>query len=102
MKKIDLTVDNRIIKDVYVAKTFYERFKGLMFVSKQNSFNLLIENCNSVHTCFMKFDIDVYCLDKDYGIIKIYNNVKPFRFILPAKKVCNILEIPTVNIKSVL
>lgn len=102
MKKIDLTINNKTITDVYVAGTFYERFKGLMFVSKQNSFNLLIKNCNSVHTCFMKFNIDVYCLDKNYKIIKTYNNIKPFRFILPLNKVCNILEIPTANINSIL
>ena len=100
MIKIDLTIDNKIIKNVYVAKTFYEKFKGLMFVSKRNSFNILIKNCNSVHTCFMKFNIDIYCLDKSYKIVKVYNNVKPFRFILPIKKVCNILEFPTTNKNS--
>lgn len=100
MIKIDLTIDNKIIKDIYVAKTFYERFKGLMFVSKQNAFNLLIEKCNSVHTCFMNFNIDIYCLDKSYKIVKVYNNVKPFKFILPIKKVYNILEIPTINKNS--
>lgn len=96
MNKINLTIDNKIIKDVYVAENFYKRFKGLMFISKQNSFNLLIKNCNSVHTCFMKFNIDIYCLDKDYKAIKIYNNIKPFRFILPTKKVCHILEVPSI------
>lgn len=97
MNKINLTIDNKIINNIYVAETFFEKFKGLMFISKQNSFNLLIKNCNSVHTCFMKFNIDIYCLDKDYKVIKFYNNIKPFRFIFPTKNVYHILEIPNIR-----
>ncbi len=94
MKKINLVVDNTEYKDVYVAESFMERFKGLMFVPKQKSFNLLIKKCNSIHTCFMRYNIDVYCLDKDFNVVKKYVNVKPFRFILPVKNTCQILEIP--------
>ena len=94
MKKTDLSIDNKEYKDVYVAESFMERFKGLMFVPKQKSFNLLIKKCNSIHTCFMRYNIDVYCLDKDFNVVKKYVNVKPFRFILPVKNTCQILEIP--------
>lgn len=95
MKKTNLTINNKTLNDVYVAESFFDRFKGLMFVSKQNSFKLLIKNCNSIHTFFMKFNIDIYCLDQDYNIIKIHKNIKPFKFILPLKKVKHILEIPS-------
>ena len=99
MKRINLVVDNTEYKDVYVAETFWNRFKGLMFVPKEKSFNLLIKNCNSIHTCFMKFNIDVYCLDKDFKVIKKYSSVKPFRFIFPVKGTYRILEIPNNNCK---
>ena len=92
MKKIDLSIGDNIFKDVYVAQSFTERFKGLMFVPKQKAFKLLIKNCNSIHTCFMRFNIDVYCLDKDFKVVKKYINVRPFRFILPVKNTCHILE----------
>lgn len=95
MKKIDLIIDSKKYKDVYIAETFFERLKGLMFVSKEKSFNLLIKNCNSIHTCFMKFNIDVYCLDKNYKIIKFYKELNPFRFIITSNKVKYILEIPS-------
>jgi len=94
LNKINLVISNTEYKNVYIAKSFYERFKGLMFVPKEKAFNLLITNCNSVHTCFMKFNLDIYCLDKDYKILKFYKNIKPFRFILPHRKVKHILEIP--------
>ncbi len=95
MKKTNLTIDNKTFDDVYTAESFYERFKGLMFVSKEKSFKLLIKNCNSVHTCFMKFNLDIYCLDRDYRIVKTYKNIKPFRLILPVKNVKHILETPS-------
>lgn len=93
MKKITLTINNNtIINDVYVAETFFDRLKGLMFVKKEKSFNLLLKNCNSVHTCFMKFNLDIFCLDKNFNVIKTYRNVKPFKFIPPHFKYCHILE----------
>ena len=92
MNKTDLIIDNKTFKDVYIAESFFERFKGLMFVPKKKSFNLLIKKCNSIHTCFMKFDIDVFCLDKDFKVVKTYKNVKPFRFIFPVKNTYHILE----------
>ena len=95
MKKIDLIINDKTYKDVYVAESFLERFKGLMFVPKEKSFNLLIKKCNSIHTCFMKFNIDIFCLDKDFKVIKVYKGLKPFRFVLPVKNTYNILEIPT-------
>ena len=92
MRRIDLIINDKTYKDVYVAKSFFERFKGLMFVPKEKSFNLLIKNCNSIHTCFMKFNIDVFCLDKNFKVIKVYKNVKPFRFIFSIKNTYHILE----------
>lgn len=101
MNKTDLIVNDKEYKDVYVAESFFERFKGLMFVPKEKSFNLLIKNCNSIHTCFMKFYIDVFCLDKDFKVVKVYKNVKPFRFIFPVNNTRHILEIKSEIKKTV-
>ncbi|MFA7074036.1 MAG: DUF192 domain-containing protein [Endomicrobiaceae bacterium] len=86
---------NIICNNVFSAETFYERLKGLMFSPSDSKRFLLIGNCNSVHTCFMKYNIDVVCLDNNFQIIKIFKSVKPFRFVLPQKKVCHIFEIPS-------
>lgn len=94
MKKITLTINNNtIINDVFVAETFFERLKGLMFIKKEKSFNLLLKDCNSVHTCFMKFNLDIFCLDKNFNVIKTYKNIKPFRIIPPISNCKHILEI---------
>ena len=40
---------------------------------------LLIQHCSSVHTCFMRFAIDVVYLDKQMLIVKLDRNVPPWR-----------------------
>ena len=92
--KIKISSGNKEIQcDIYLAETFYERLKGLMFSVEE--YGLLFENCNSIHTCFMKFNLDIICLDKKLKIIKVFYDVKPFKFIRPTKYVENILEIPS-------
>ncbi|MDD5021805.1 MAG: DUF192 domain-containing protein [Endomicrobiaceae bacterium] len=92
--KIKISAGNKEIQcDIYSAETFYERLKGLMFSFEK--YGLFLENCNSIHTCFMKFNLDVICLDRDFKIIKIFHDVKPFKFICSVKDVKYILEIPS-------
>jgi len=40
---------------------------------------LIIDPCNSVHTMFMRFPIDVVFVDKDGRVIKVTEGLKPFR-----------------------
>lgn len=63
---------------------------------------LLFPKCNSVHTFFMKQNIDIVMLSKDNTVIANYQNVSPYKIIWPKKGVKNILEFPAFeNIYSV-
>lgn len=86
MKKNDL----KIIE----AKTFNMRLFGLMFKNKTN-YGLKFNNCKSIHTFFMKFNLDVYAYDKNDNLIKTYKNIKPWRIIIAPLKTKYIIEIPT-------
>jgi len=69
-----------IAKSVKVAESFFARLKGLMFVSEMVGYDgLLIKHCNSIHTCFMKFKLDVVFLNDDYQIKKIIRGIVPWR-----------------------
>jgi len=85
--------DFKIPCEIYEAKTFWNKFSGLMLRTRK--YGLLIEKCNSVHTFFMKFNIDVVCIDKDYKIVEVFYGVKPFRFAASLKKTKHILELPS-------
>jgi uncharacterized membrane protein (UPF0127 family) len=80
--------------EIKVAKTFFNRFLGFMF-KKNANYALLFKNCRSVHTFFIRFNIDVVFLDKENKVIKIVKNLKPFRIVLPIKNSFSILEIPS-------
>jgi len=94
MKKIELNINNQIYKNIYKAETFFERLKGLMFIKKEKAFILFLPNCNSIHTCFMKFSITIICLNEKMEAVEIIKDIKPFRLILPRKDVKHIIEIP--------
>lgn len=42
----------------------------------------LIKPCNSIHTFFMHYPIDVVFLDKNYKVVKIIYNLNPWRMTL--------------------
>ena len=84
------------MKNIVIANNFYLRLKGLMF-KKNVNYALLIPNCKSIHTFFMRFNLDIIILDQNYKIITIHYNVKPNKvlFIKRNKKKTSILEIPS-------
>lgn len=89
---ISLNCKNEIIEDVYIADTFIKRFKGYMFQKKSIHKAILIKPCNSIHTFFMKFNIDVLFLDKNMVVVKKIENLNSNRVIMPIKEVVMVLE----------
>ena len=84
--------DNKTI-DVVECKTFFSRLKGFMF-EKNIEHALLFDKCNSIHTFFMKRNIDVIMCNKDNIILYYYHNLGKKKIILPKKKVYKTIELP--------
>ena len=82
--------------EIYVLKNIFKRFKGFMF-KKNINYGLCFPRCNSIHTFFMKENIDVYMTDKDNKVLYIYKNLKKNKIILPKRKVYYTYELP-VNV----
>lgn len=77
------------------AITFNERLNGL--IGKTNiDYGMLFRKCNSIHTFFMKENIDVIGLDNNNKIIYIYENLGKNRIIKINNKLSetSILELP--------
>ncbi|MBR1609934.1 MAG: DUF192 domain-containing protein [Methanobrevibacter sp.] len=79
------------IKIVF-ADNFFKRFKGLM-LKKDADFGLVFTNLvdSSIHTYFMRFDIDIYFIDENKVIFE-KATLKPWRFYKPQKNAEYILE----------
>ncbi|HOZ54336.1 MAG TPA: DUF192 domain-containing protein [Bacilli bacterium] len=84
--------------DIIVANTFLKRFIGFMF-KKNANFGLLFNNCNILHTFFMRFNIDVIAIDKNNNILMKYYNIKPFHIIKGPKGTYSMYEFPNGYIK---
>jgi len=68
------------------TETFFERGRGLLgCTGLEEGHGMLISPCNSIHTFFMKFPIDVIFLSNDNRILAIHPNMKPQRFSRSAK-----------------
>lgn len=78
--------------EIKYADTFFKRFKGLM-LKKDIDYGLLFVNLkdSGIHTHFMRFDIDVYFLDKNKVIFE-KATLKPWKFYRSQKRAHYILE----------
>lgn len=85
-----LKINNLKIRE---AKSFKDRFLGLMF-KKNISYGLMFNNCRSIHTFFMKEQIDVIATDEKDNIIKEYKDVKPWKILIAPKGTKKIYELP--------
>jgi uncharacterized membrane protein (UPF0127 family) len=69
-----------VAEKVGLADTFRLRLLGLMFSKDLGDRDgLLIEPCNSIHTFFMNYKIDVVFLNRDNKVVKVFKNLKPWR-----------------------
>jgi len=78
---------------IYECSNYFDKLFGLMF-KKNIEYGILIKNCRSIHTFFMRKKIDVLFLDMDEQIISVRYNVPAWR-VLGEKKARHVLELPT-------
>lgn len=90
--------DRILLTKVRRADVFLTRFMGLMLKKDLcQSEGLLLIPCNGVHTFFMRFDLDILYLDKEFKIINFFYNIHPGK-ILPIMKDCfSVLETKAGN-----
>ena len=91
----NLTRNTELGDRIAVAETSTKRREGLL---KRSALapgeGLWIVPCESVHTFFMKFPIDLVYLDRSFVVRKVRHAVKPWR--LSACLIAHsILELPT-------
>ena len=77
------------------AISFKERLNGL--IGKTNiDYGMLFKKCNSIHTFFMKENIDIIGLDKNNKVIYKYENLSKNKIIKVNNNIkeTSILELP--------
>lgn len=77
---------------VEVAQGFWKRFKGLMFQSEiPEGYALVFPRCKSIHTLFMKCDIDVIYVDGDLRVLCV-ETMLPWQVNHPHPDTVHVIE----------
>jgi uncharacterized protein len=94
MQKTRNLILNGINTDLSVAtaETFCTRLIGLMGKTSIDT-GLLITDCGSIHTFFMKVPIDAVFIGKDNKVLEIAFNLKPWKVVLPVTGAETTLEL---------
>ena len=81
--------------NITIANSFFKRLFGLM--GKTNiDYGILFPKCNSIHTFFMKENIDIVGLDENNEVIYKYESLPKNKIIKinNERKKTSILELP--------
>ncbi len=77
---LNVSTSSTLAAKLLVADTFWKRLIGLLGKTDMPSgAALLISPCNSVHTMFMHFPIDILFINRDFIVVKIVRDLKPWR-----------------------
>lgn len=71
-----------VLKKAHVASSFIERFAGLMFRSDAEPYGgLVFYHAGGIHTCFMRFALDIIFVGRNMEVLKVFKGVGPFRIV---------------------
>lgn len=95
MKIINLTKGTVLADSATLADTPLSRIKGLLgkreFLRGQA---MILRPCNSIHTFFMTFAIDVLFVNKSHQIVKTLSDLSPFKLSNICFKSSYAVELP--------
>lgn len=87
-----LEIKGKVIDHIHIADTFWGKLAGYMFRRKPHHEAIMLKPCNSIHTFFMRFPIDVLFVDDQWKVIKEIHNLKPGKVVLPVKGATAVIE----------
>ena len=93
---VRVSYNNKVLSEkILLAETLSTRLIGLMFKKEiSGGDGLLIEPCNSIHTCFMRYPLDIAFINRKNEVVKIIRNLKPWRMTWIYFRANKTLELP--------
>jgi uncharacterized protein len=90
---VNETTGKTVVARLAIADAFWSRLAGLQFRRQLPSdAGLLLVPCNSVHTCFVRFPVDVVFLDEHGCVLAVRHNLRPWRLAFGPRKTHAVLE----------
>ncbi|WP_245959486.1 DUF192 domain-containing protein [Neobacillus piezotolerans] len=98
---MNLSNGTEIADSVANADSFFKRLKGLMFTKDLPAgHGLIIQPCQSIHTFFMNYPIDVVYLDGNSIVVGIDEKISPAKIGKVRRKARSVLELPAGTIQN--
>ncbi len=106
---MNVTKNIQVVSEVERGNTTFQRWwhrsMGLMGKKDLKSDRALwlmpgILPSNSIHTCFMRFAIDVIFVGPDLKVVAVYENLKPWKFTAPAWGANSVFEMKAGTLKN--
>lgn len=83
-----------VIEDLEIADGFLSRFAGLQLRSRLPAGKgLMLVPCSSIHTCFMRFALDLVMVDKEGRVLQVSRAVAPWRALLLKSQTHAVIEV---------
>lgn len=90
-----------ICEKMVVANQMFDRIKGLMFSTELPACDgFLIRPCNSIHTFFMLYSLDILFLDRDFKVVKALYDLSPWRMTWIYFKSSQVLEMKAGTLRK--
>jgi uncharacterized membrane protein (UPF0127 family) len=101
MRVENQTRGHSLITHGELAKTFWARFRGLMWrASLGKGQGLVLKGDKSIHTFFMRFPIDVVYVDRAQRVVRVDPAMSPNRIGPIVFEAAYILELPAGTIQA--
>ncbi|PYV43996.1 MAG: DUF192 domain-containing protein [Acidobacteria bacterium] len=101
MQAINVTRKKTLADVLSTADTIFSSLIGLL--GKRNlphGAGLWLVPCQSIHTMWMRFPIDVIFLDSEKTVVHLIENMKPFRISIHVSRAKSVIELPAHTITS--
>ena len=101
MKCINVKTGKIIADNLEMKDTFLGRLIGLLGKKGlKKGQGIILKPCNQIHTCFMRFNIDVVFISKDLKVLKIIKNMGAWHFSPIVLKSIYTLEVAAGGVKD--
>lgn len=88
-----------LAENLVLANTALKRLRGLLGRSSLAPHEALwLRPCNSIHTFWMRFAIDVIFVDRQLRIVRLVENLRPFRLTRPSWQAASVIEMAAHSI----
>ena len=98
---VNTTRGATLANEAILANTLWTRMRGLLGTKGlEPGTGLVLSPCNSIHTWFMGYDIDVLFLDGNGKVVQILESYAPWKMTRPYLSAREVVELPSGALKG--